>query len=369
MKELVRRIADRMVDKVVPHVEAQACGWEGYCKCTGGAIYLYYCDRAGGREAGGRVQAAEKQAVGKQAAGVQAAGVQVAGKRVAGKRVVIGLEDPAPPRMRAVLAAHGIVVPLAVHEEGARPEPIPGDCDIVVLMPERNDPLGVRMSSERRQRIADWAAQRGRLVVEPAADGVFNVGGSPLPSLMAIGDAGSTVMIGTFTEVLTPAAQLAYLVVPRRLAEVLADRVSSGREQPSAVCQRAIAELLSSGSVARRLARLPSLYQPKRLLVRAALGGFAEVGLVGTDSGSSATLLLPADVRAAEIVRSLRHAELIATDLTAYCHPNGHHRNGVVLGYGHLDDMTLRRATRLITHTLNDHGLARRNLRYRRTVA
>ncbi|MEO3857088.1 hypothetical protein [Acrocarpospora sp. B8E8] len=95
----------------------------------------------------------------------------------------------------------------------------------------------------------------------------------------------------------------------------------------------------------------------------------AEVGLAGPDSGSSMTLLLPGDVRVGEIVRMLRRNELIAADLADYCHPDGRHRNGVVIGYGHLDDMTLRRAMRLITRTLDDHGLARRTHRYRRTVA
>ncbi|GAA0993506.1 PLP-dependent aminotransferase family protein [Acrocarpospora macrocephala] len=283
-----------------------------------------------------------------------------------GRPVVIGLEDPAPPRTRAAFAAHGTVVPLVVDEEGAQPALIPDNCDIVVLMPERNDPLGVRMSPQRRQEIADWAAQNRRIVVEPASDGVFSVGSSPLPSILAIGDAGSTVMIGTFCEVLTPAVRVAYLVAPRHLAEVMADQVS---ERPSAVCQRASAELLRSGSVGRRLSRLSTLYQPKRLLIQAALGGFAEVGLAGPDSGSSMTLLLPGDVRAGEIVRMLRRNELIAADLADYCHPDGHHRNGVVIGYGHLDDMTLRRALRLITRALDDHGLARRTHRYRRTVA
>ncbi|WP_214104913.1 aminotransferase-like domain-containing protein [Acrocarpospora catenulata] len=286
-----------------------------------------------------------------------------------GEKTVIGLEDPAAPRTRAALSQQGPVLPVPVDEEGVHPGLIPDDCDLLVVTPERNDPLGVRLAPERRREVAAWAAEHDRIVVEPAFDGVFGSGGSPLPSIMAIGDPASTVMIGTFDEVFTPALRLAYVVAPRDLAYAMADRVVAGHEQPSAIAQQAAAELLRSGTLNRRLNRLSTLYAPKRQLVRATLGGFAEITLLGADNGAPATLLLPPDVRAREIVHTLRARDLLATELAEYGHPDGPRRNGVVLGYGHLGDMPLRRALRVIIRTLDEHGLARRTSRYQRTVA
>ena len=44
MKALVRRAADTLLQKVVPHVVADAaCRWDGYCYCEKSYIYYGYC--------------------------------------------------------------------------------------------------------------------------------------------------------------------------------------------------------------------------------------------------------------------------------------------------------------------------------------
>ncbi|MDF5758157.1 PLP-dependent aminotransferase family protein [Spongiactinospora sp. TRM90649] len=272
-------------------------------------------------------------------------------------RTAAGLEDPAPPRLRAALGGHGAVLPVPNDGSGARPDLIPAACGTVVLMPERNDPLGTRMPTRRRHAVAAWAAERGGLVVEPAFDGVLNPSVAPRASVMALGDPAHTAMTGTFCDVLTPALRLAYAVVPRRLAAAAGEAVAAAHAQPSLPCQRAVAHLLASGCVARRAERLAVLYAPKRALVRQALDACAGVRLVGADTGSSATLLLPASVRAAVIVRALRERHVLVADLSAYYQRAA--GNGIVLGHGHLREAALHRALRVVARTLGEHGLAR----------
>ncbi|MFI6320117.1 PLP-dependent aminotransferase family protein [Nonomuraea sp. NPDC050556] len=267
--------------------------------------------------------------------------------RASGRRTpVIGLEDPAPPGLRRVVRGLGAVLPIPVDLAGARVDLIPRACDTLVVMPERNDPLGVRMSLGRREALAAWAAERGALVIEPAFDGVFNAGLGPSPSIMAVGDPALTVLVGGFCDVLTPTLRLAYAVVPRRLAK----GIEADIEQPSYPCQVAVTDLLTSGCVARRTDRLSAVYARKRALVRRALGGTV---LLGSETGATATVLLPG-YGAAELVAHLRERQVRVADLADYYHERRTPGSGIVLGYAHLDEVTLRRALAVVTRSIAD---------------
>lgn len=277
--------------------------------------------------------------------------------RHGGRPPVIALEDPAPPRLRAAYARFATVLPLPTDGAGARPSLIPDGCDVVAVMPERGNPLGTRMPIERRRELAAWARESGGLVLEPALDGLFDAGANPLPSVLAVGDAAGTAMVGSFCDVLTPALWLAFAVVPRGMIGAVEEGAAG---QPSFTCQRAVTDLLVSGAVARRAERLTALYAAKRALVRQALGAYPDVRLLGADTGAAATLLLPARIRAEQVLAALRERQVAAADLGAFHHPRGARQNGVVLCYGHLDTVTLRRALRVLARTLDEHRLARR---------
>ncbi|SEG40058.1 GntR family transcriptional regulator / MocR family aminotransferase [Nonomuraea solani] len=273
---------------------------------------------------------------------------------------VIALEDPAAPGLRTLLGRLGTVVPLPVDRSGARPDLIPESCDVVAVLPERGNPLGARMPVERRLALAAWARESGGLVLEPAFDGLFNTALSPRPSVLAMGDVRSTAMVGSFCDLLTPTLRLSFAVVPRRLARAVEEGLSGGHGQPSFTCQLAVADLLGSGTVARRAERLALLYDAKRALVRQALGAYPDIRLLGADTGAAATLLLPSSVRAESVVGRLRTRRVQVAELSAYHHPRGVPGNGIVFSYGHLDAITLRRALHAMARTLDDHRLSRR---------
>jgi GntR family transcriptional regulator/MocR family aminotransferase len=271
---------------------------------------------------------------------------------------IVGLEEPAPVRLRSAFRRHSIVLPLATDASGARPDLIPAACDVVAVMPERNSPLGWRMPTERRLALAEWACEHDGLVLEPAFDGLFDTGLNPRPSIMAVGDPARTAMVGSFCDVLTPTLRLAYAVVPRHLAAAMAEGLANGHGQPSFTCQLAVADLLGSGCVSHRAERLSSLYAPKRALVRQALGTYPDTRLLGADTGAAATLLLPGSVSAESVIRTLRQRQVKVADLNDFY--DGSPGNGIVLCYAHLDTVTLRRALRTLAQTLDDHHLARR---------
>ena len=277
-----------------------------------------------------------------------------------GKRPVVGLENPSPASVRTAFSRYATVLPLPVDHAGARVDLLPGACDVLVLWPDRGDPLGTRMTLERRLEVAAWAARRGVVVIEPGFDGVFNTRLSPLPALATLGDPSLGVLVGDFCGVLTPTLRLAYILAPRFLARAIESLIDAGREQPPYQAQQATATLLASGTVSRRIDRLSALYSPRRALLAEALGGFPRASLLGADTGSAATLILPDGLRAEVVARALRERQVQVGELSAYQHPAGPDGNGLVIGHGHLPELPLRRALRVLTRTLAEHGLTHR---------
>ncbi|MCK2217670.1 PLP-dependent aminotransferase family protein [Actinomadura sp. ATCC 31491] len=274
-----------------------------------------------------------------------------------GRPPVIALEDPAPPQLRAAYARLGTVLPLPADGMGARPDLVPRGCDVVAVLPERGTPLGTRLPLQRRRALAAWARRSGGLVIEPAFDGLFDAGVNPLPSVLAAGAGDGAAMVGTFRDVLTPSLRLAFAVAPRQRPAGPPEE-GGGPGQASHTCQLAVADLLASGAVARRAARLTGQYAAKRALVRQALAAYPGIRLLGAGSGASATLLLPDEVEARAVLGALRERRVAVAELSAfYQRRGGMHvlRNGLVLHYGHLDGVTLRRALRVLTRTLGTH--------------
>ncbi|WP_187415041.1 PLP-dependent aminotransferase family protein [Nonomuraea sp. PA05] len=278
-----------------------------------------------------------------------------------GSDPVIALEDPAPPKLRAALSRLGTVLPLPVDGSGARTDRIPAACDVVVVLPERGDPLGTRLPLDRRHALTQWARDSGGLVLEPAFDGLFAARPEPLPeplpAVPALGDTWSTAMVGSFAEVLTPTLRLAFAVVPRRLAGEIEQFMPAG---PSITSQLAVTDLLRSGCVAGRMAELSAQYAAKRALVRQALEAYPHTRLLGARTGAAATLLLPVSVPAPSVAAALLARRVQVAELAAFHHPESQPGNGIVLSFGHLDGVSLRRALHALTRTLDEHRLARR---------
>ncbi|GLX96895.1 hypothetical protein Hesp01_48450 [Herbidospora sp. NBRC 101105] len=263
-------------------------------------------------------------------------------------RSVVGIEDPALPRLREALAGHrGHVVPVPVSSTGPQ---VPAGVDALVLTPDRNEPLGYRLPTEHRRALAAWAADRGTYLIEPAFDGLFNASLNPCPSLLALGDPEMTIMFGSFRELLTPGMRLAYLVVPRHLADGMRERACAVPE----TCQRAASDLLSTGAVTRRVDRLSAIFARRRTMVRQALTGVRrDTKVIGTETGATATLLLPRALPAPALAEQLRARGVRVATLAAFHHRGGRAGNGVVFGFGHIEEADLRRALRIMVRALS----------------
>ena len=91
--------------------------------------------------------------------------------------------------------------------EGRRPK-------FVYSVPSFQNPSGVTLSLERRQRLVDLAQAREMLVIEDNPYGLLRFGGEPLPPLYQLDGGDFVIYIGTFSKILSPGIRLGWAVAP-----------------------------------------------------------------------------------------------------------------------------------------------------------
>lgn len=211
-----------------------------------------------------------------------------------GHGLVVGVEDPGLPSLRAVAARFGAsVVALPTDAEGLDTTRLPdGVLDVVIVTPSHQYPLGGSLPLTRRRELLAWATRAGVVVVEDDFDSELRYTGSPLPTLAALDDPvdGVVVLLGTFSRTVAPGLSAGYLLAPERLRS----RIEPIRRElggpVSTIVQVALAQYLASGELRRHTARMLRRYAARRDEVSDHLAGVPGIRVRPMDGGLHAVI-------------------------------------------------------------------------------
>ena len=184
----------------------------------------------------------------------------------------VAMEDPTMPHHRAIVAAAGNeIVSLRVDDDGARVEDLE-DAMLVVLTPNRQHPLGMTLSAERRAHLLDWARRRGSFVVEDDYDGEFRYDGRPIGPLQGL-EPRHVVYAGTASKTLAPGVRLGWLAVPQTLRDRVVEQKQLADWHSGSLEQLALAEFLRSAAYDRHVRKMRLRYRRRRDVLIGALAG------------------------------------------------------------------------------------------------
>jgi GntR family transcriptional regulator/MocR family aminotransferase len=207
----------------------------------------------------------------------------------------IAMEDPGLPFHREVVRRAGPrVVPLAVDEIGASSR-VPSDVGAVVLTPAHQAALGVVLGPARRRALVDWAASTGGVLVEDDYDGELWYDRQPVGALQGIAPE-QVVYAGTASKTLGPAVRLGWLVLPRRLVDVVAEAKFYADAQSESIGQLVLAELIRGHAYDRHVRAQRLKYRRRRNeLLRRLARDVPAVRVPGAAAGVQLVLELPAE--------------------------------------------------------------------------
>jgi GntR family transcriptional regulator/MocR family aminotransferase len=226
---------------------------------------------------------------------------------------------------RAILAEGREVSALTVDDEGACVDELARE-RAVLLTPAHQFPLGAPLAAHRRVAVAEWARERGGVVVEDDYDGEFRYDRQPLGALQALAPE-RVVYAGTASKSLAPALRLGWIVVPEHLLEpVLAARTRT--DGPGAIDQLALADFIASSAYDRQVRRMRLVYRRRRDALVRALG---RDRVRGIDAGLQLVVDVPDE---GEAVANAGARGVAVEGLAAYRLGAQAHAPALVVGYG-----------------------------------
>ncbi|MEX3517891.1 PLP-dependent aminotransferase family protein [Corynebacterium camporealensis] len=263
--------------------------------------------------------------------------------RAIGGHLRIGVESPGYPSLRRIPAALGHdLIEVPTDHDGVT---VPGVLDALIVTPSHQYPYGTSLPAARRAALVEWARDHDALIIEDDFDSELRYVGQPLPALTALGPE-HTVLLGTFSSVISPSIACGYVVLPERLLEPVADIRRIFGQPVGAIPQAALAHYMASGALRRHTGRMRRAYKRRRDVVQDILSDVPGATLLPIIGGLHAVLLCDEAVveRAADNGLSLK-------PLRDYW-GGAATEEGIVLGFGHLSDEELRKALEILRSAL-----------------
>ena len=141
---------------------------------------------------------------------------------------------------------------------------------LLYTIPDHQNPAGVSLSAERRERLVELARRHGILLVEDVAYRELGFGGNTLPSLWSLAP-DVTVQLGTTSKTFFPGVRLGWAAGPSPISAQLVNAKQNTDQCAGALGQRLFEEYVRRGWIDEQLDASRALYRRKGERLLAAL--------------------------------------------------------------------------------------------------
>jgi GntR family transcriptional regulator/MocR family aminotransferase len=252
----------------------------------------------------------------------------------------VGVEDPGWRRFREAVGAAGLdAVPVPVDEQGLSVDELDRLPAVraVIVGPNHQFPTGVALSIERRMAVLAWAHRVDGLVLEDDYDSEFRYDRRALGTLQGA-DPKRVALFGSVSKTLSPAIGIGWTLTPAEWTRPVRSVEARGFNPP-VLDQLAFATFVQTGGYDRHLRRLRRCYRRRRdNLVQALIREIPDARISGIAAGLHLVVRLSGDVDYDTVAQLARSHGVGVGTMTAHRMRNTAFDQGLVLGYGNLDD-------------------------------
>ncbi|WP_237885235.1 MocR-like pyridoxine biosynthesis transcription factor PdxR [Pseudomonas sp. PGPR40] len=176
---------------------------------------------------------------------------------------------------KAFETAETKVLPIDVDEQGIRTDLLYDDrsgANCVYVTPSHQYPTGATLSLERRLELINWAAEKGKWVIEDDYDSEFHYDGQPTACVQGLDKYQRTLYIGTFSKTLYPGLRMGYMVLPHELIKAFTYARSMMDGHTPQILQLTLARFMEDGHYNAHVRAMRKLYAGRRSIILDAIG-------------------------------------------------------------------------------------------------
>ncbi len=230
--------------------------------------------------------------------------------------------------------------------EGRRPK-------LIYSVPSFQNPAGVTMSLQRRQRLVELARARELLVIEDNPYGLLRFGGDPLPPLYQLDGGDFVIYVGTFSKILSPGIRLGWAVAPPPVMEKVVLGKQASDLCTSTLTQYFVREYFGEGRWREYIASLIELYRGRRDTMLDALRTHfpPQASWTEPEGGLFVWATLPPYIDTTDLLaKALRENVAFVPGQAAYV--DGRGRNSMRLNFSGSSEEEIREGVRRIGKTI-----------------
>lgn len=169
----------------------------------------------------------------------------------------IAVEDPSYAQIREVYRAHGVAtMPLRLGPSGIASDDLAATrAAILHVTPYRSFPSGVTTDASKRHEYVRWAERREGLLIEDDFESEFAATEKGAETLYAMDGGKRVIYLNTFSKTIAPSLRIGYMILPKPLMKLYAERVGFYSCTVPVLDQYFLADYLESGAFERHLNR------------------------------------------------------------------------------------------------------------------
>lgn len=175
-----------------------------------------------------------------------------------GQETVFALETPSYDKIRKVYELYGArceALPLGA--DGIESEALlSSSARVLHISPYRSFPTGIRATASKRHEYLRWANSGDRYIVEDDYESEFSVSKKAEETVYSLSNRGKVIYLNSFSQTISPAVRIGYMVLPPRLAEAFDEKLGFLSCTVPVLEQLLICELIRSGDFERHINRV-----------------------------------------------------------------------------------------------------------------
>lgn len=142
---------------------------------------------------------------------------------------------------------------------------------MIYLVPTFRNPSGETWSPERRQMVAEIAADAGVVIVEDDPYGILRYSGTPVPAVKAFDSAGCVIYLGSFSKIVSPGLRVGYAIASPALLHKLVVGKQTADVHSTNISQYVVNAFCRSEEFAGHIESIKASYGQKRDRMLAAM--------------------------------------------------------------------------------------------------